>query len=146
MEPEGKHRNSIMKQRILAVFGIVEIVLRCTLTMNDFQGLMMEPEGSDYGAGSLESPSSDPESQSWSKYISGQFQQAQIWCFVSDTRINDAAPRCLRIKMDKWICSTAVPSAMTCSSYVRQIFAFPETIGSAGRSRAVRPSGSAACA
>ncbi|GBP81986.1 hypothetical protein EVAR_65592_1 [Eumeta japonica] len=41
MEPEGKHRNSIMKQRILAVFGLVEIVLRCTLTMNDFQGLMM---------------------------------------------------------------------------------------------------------
>ncbi|GBO99773.1 hypothetical protein EVAR_74194_1 [Eumeta japonica] len=28
MEPEGKHRNSIMKQRILAVFGLVEIVLR----------------------------------------------------------------------------------------------------------------------
>ncbi|GBP51515.1 hypothetical protein EVAR_44491_1 [Eumeta japonica] len=27
MEPEGKHRNSIMKQRILAVFGLVEIVL-----------------------------------------------------------------------------------------------------------------------
>ncbi|GBP69356.1 hypothetical protein EVAR_53433_1 [Eumeta japonica] len=44
MEPEGKHRNSIMKQRILAVFGLVEIVLRCTLTMNDFQGLMMELE------------------------------------------------------------------------------------------------------
>ncbi|GBP95518.1 hypothetical protein EVAR_65886_1 [Eumeta japonica] len=79
MEPEGKHRNSIMKQRILAVFGLVEIVLRCTLTMNDFQGLMMQLEGSDNGAGSLEAPSSDPESQSWSKYISGQFQQAQIW-------------------------------------------------------------------
>ncbi|GBO98509.1 Retrovirus-related Pol polyprotein from type-1 retrotransposable element R1 [Eumeta japonica] len=44
MEPEGKHRNSIMKQRILAVFGLVEIVLRCTLTMNDFQGLMMQLE------------------------------------------------------------------------------------------------------
>ncbi|GBP41666.1 hypothetical protein EVAR_31983_1 [Eumeta japonica] len=42
MEPEGKHRNSIMKQRILAVFGLVEIVLRCTLTMNDFQDLMMQ--------------------------------------------------------------------------------------------------------
>ncbi|GBP04830.1 hypothetical protein EVAR_67347_1 [Eumeta japonica] len=66
MEPEGKHRNSIMKQRILAVFGLVEIVLRCTLTMNDFQGLMMQLEGSDNGAGSLEAPSSDPESQSWS--------------------------------------------------------------------------------
>ncbi|GBP92913.1 hypothetical protein EVAR_57283_1 [Eumeta japonica] len=64
MEPEGKHRNSIMKQRILAVFGLVEIVLRCTLTTNDFQGLMMQPEGSDNGAGSLEAPSSDPESQS----------------------------------------------------------------------------------
>ncbi|GBP49665.1 hypothetical protein EVAR_33298_1 [Eumeta japonica] len=76
MEPEGKHRNSIMKQRILAVFGLVEIVLRCTLTMNDFQGLMMQLEGSDNGAGSLEAPSSDPESQSWSK--SFQFQQAQI--------------------------------------------------------------------
>ncbi|GBO98440.1 START domain-containing protein 10 [Eumeta japonica] len=79
MEPEGKHRNSIMKQRILAVFGLVEIVLRCTLTMNDFQGLMMQLEGSDNGAGSLEAPSSDPESQSWSKSISGPFQQAQIW-------------------------------------------------------------------
>ncbi|GBP30459.1 hypothetical protein EVAR_20912_1 [Eumeta japonica] len=44
MEPEGKHRNSIMKQRILAVFGLVEIVLRCILTMNDFQGLMMQLE------------------------------------------------------------------------------------------------------
>ncbi|GBP51349.1 Actin-binding protein IPP [Eumeta japonica] len=44
MEPEGKHRNSIMKQCILAVFGLVEIVLRCTLTMNDFQGLMMQLE------------------------------------------------------------------------------------------------------
>ncbi|GBP25946.1 hypothetical protein EVAR_84504_1 [Eumeta japonica] len=70
MEPEGKHRNSIMKQRILAVFGLVEIVLRCTLTMNDFQGLMMQLEGSDNGAGSLEAPSSDPESQS-SKSIQG---------------------------------------------------------------------------
>ncbi|GBP45795.1 hypothetical protein EVAR_76103_1 [Eumeta japonica] len=78
MEPEGKHRNSIMKQRILAVFGLVEIVLRCTLTMNDFQGLMMQLEGSDNGAGSLEAPSSDPESQSRSKSISGPFQQAQI--------------------------------------------------------------------
>ncbi|GBP63064.1 hypothetical protein EVAR_87436_1 [Eumeta japonica] len=45
MEPEGKHRNSIMKQRILAVFGLVEIVLRCILTMNDFQDLMMQLEG-----------------------------------------------------------------------------------------------------
>ncbi|GBP61466.1 hypothetical protein EVAR_34701_1 [Eumeta japonica] len=51
METEGsddgarrKHRNSIMKQRILAVFGLVEIVLRCTLTINDFQGLMMQLE------------------------------------------------------------------------------------------------------
>ncbi|GBP56766.1 Mariner Mos1 transposase [Eumeta japonica] len=39
--------------------------------MNDFQGLMMQPEGSNNGAGSLEAPSSDPESQSWAKYISG---------------------------------------------------------------------------
>ncbi|GBP53776.1 hypothetical protein EVAR_84260_1 [Eumeta japonica] len=60
MEPEGKHRNSIMEQRILAVFGLVEIVLRRTLTMNDFQGLIMQLEGSDNGAGSLEAPSSDP--------------------------------------------------------------------------------------
>ncbi|GBP19202.1 hypothetical protein EVAR_11524_1 [Eumeta japonica] len=67
MEPEGKHRNSIMKQRILAVFGLVEIVLRCTLTMNDFQGLMMQLVGSDNGAGSLEAPSSDPENQLWPK-------------------------------------------------------------------------------
>ncbi|GBP47790.1 hypothetical protein EVAR_79638_1, partial [Eumeta japonica] len=79
MEPEGKYRNSLIKQCILAVFGFVEIVLRCTLTMNDFQGLMMQLEGSDNGAGSLEAPSSDPESQSWSKSISGPFQQAQIW-------------------------------------------------------------------
>ncbi|GBP94966.1 hypothetical protein EVAR_27677_1 [Eumeta japonica] len=77
MEPEGKHRNS--KQRILIVFGLVEIVLRCTLTVNDFQGLMLQPEGFNNGTGSLEAPSTDPESQSWSKYISGQFQQAQIW-------------------------------------------------------------------
>ncbi|GBP75887.1 hypothetical protein EVAR_10999_1 [Eumeta japonica] len=42
MEPESKHRNSIMNQRILAVFGLVENV--CTLTMNDFHGLMMQPE------------------------------------------------------------------------------------------------------
>ncbi|GBP63079.1 hypothetical protein EVAR_50035_1 [Eumeta japonica] len=76
MEPEGKHRNSIMKQRILAVFGLVEIVLRCILTMNDFQGLMMQLEGSENGAGSLETPSSDPESQSWSKSIS---VPTQIW-------------------------------------------------------------------
>ncbi|GBP78440.1 hypothetical protein EVAR_52245_1 [Eumeta japonica] len=61
METEGKHRNSMMKQRILAVFGLVEIVLRCILTMNDFQGLMMQLEGSDDGAGSLEAPSSEPE-------------------------------------------------------------------------------------
>ncbi|GBP88143.1 hypothetical protein EVAR_59677_1 [Eumeta japonica] len=91
--------------------------------MSDFQGLMMETEGSDdrarrqtqelhnettylsrvwscrnrlemyfdherfsgcddgarSGVGSLEAPSSDPKSQSWSKYISGQFQLAQIW-------------------------------------------------------------------
>ncbi|GBP62994.1 hypothetical protein EVAR_44047_1 [Eumeta japonica] len=50
MEPEGKHRNSIMKQRILAVFGLVEIVLRCTLTMNDFQDLMMQLEASSFEA------------------------------------------------------------------------------------------------
>ncbi|GBP27689.1 hypothetical protein EVAR_12735_1 [Eumeta japonica] len=78
MEPEGKHRNSIIKQRILAVFGLVEIVLRCTLTMNDFQGLMMQLEGSDNGAGSLEAPSSDPESQSWSNPFR-TIQQVQIW-------------------------------------------------------------------
>ncbi|GBP89512.1 hypothetical protein EVAR_67260_1 [Eumeta japonica] len=45
MESEGKYRNFIMKQCILAVFSLVEIVLRCTLTMNDFQGLMMQLEG-----------------------------------------------------------------------------------------------------
>ncbi|GBP93198.1 hypothetical protein EVAR_24941_1 [Eumeta japonica] len=54
--------------------------------MSDFQGVMMETEGSDSGAGSLEAPSSDPESQSWSKYISGQFQQAQICRNVSRIR------------------------------------------------------------
>ncbi|GBP77081.1 hypothetical protein EVAR_61083_1 [Eumeta japonica] len=75
MEPEG---NSIMNQRVLAVFCLVEIVLRCALTMNEFQGLMMQSKGSDNGAGSLEAPSSNPESQSWSKYISEKFQQAQI--------------------------------------------------------------------
>ncbi|GBP78598.1 hypothetical protein EVAR_65026_1 [Eumeta japonica] len=69
MEPEGKYRKFIMKQRIPAVCGLVEIVLRCTLSINDFQGQMMEPKGSDNGAGSLEAPSSDTESQSWSKYI-----------------------------------------------------------------------------
>ncbi|GBP81462.1 hypothetical protein EVAR_59444_1 [Eumeta japonica] len=64
MEPEGKHRNFKMEQRILAMFGLVEIVLRYTLTMNDFQGVMMQLEGSDNEGGSLEAPSSDPESQS----------------------------------------------------------------------------------
>ncbi|GBP83091.1 hypothetical protein EVAR_84855_1 [Eumeta japonica] len=71
METEGEH--------IQAVFAVVGIVLEWTLTVIGFQGLMMEPEGSDNGAGSLEAPSSDPESQSWSKSISGPFQQAQIW-------------------------------------------------------------------
>ncbi|GBP88076.1 Beta-1,4-N-acetylgalactosaminyltransferase bre-4 [Eumeta japonica] len=93
MEPEGKHRNSIMKQRILAVFGLVEIILRCTLTMNHFQGLMMQLEGSDNGAGSLEAPSSDPESQSWSKSISGPFQQAQIWLGYIFTAALEYYPR-----------------------------------------------------
>ncbi|GBP86408.1 hypothetical protein EVAR_62841_1 [Eumeta japonica] len=64
-QPEGKHRNSIMKQCIMAVFGLVEIILRCTLTMNDFQGLVMQLEGSENEAGSLETPSSDPENHSW---------------------------------------------------------------------------------
>ncbi|GBP91625.1 hypothetical protein EVAR_54536_1 [Eumeta japonica] len=36
--------------------------------MSDFQGLMLETEGSDNRAGSLEGPSTDSESQSWSKY------------------------------------------------------------------------------
>ncbi|GBP88846.1 hypothetical protein EVAR_65839_1 [Eumeta japonica] len=45
MEPEGKHWNSVMKQRILVVFGSIQIVLRCTLTVSDFQDLMMLPEG-----------------------------------------------------------------------------------------------------
>ncbi|GBP14932.1 hypothetical protein EVAR_75504_1 [Eumeta japonica] len=35
-----------MRQRILTVFGLVETFLRRTLTMNDFQGLMIQPEGS----------------------------------------------------------------------------------------------------
>ncbi|GBP19808.1 hypothetical protein EVAR_75100_1 [Eumeta japonica] len=74
MEPEGEHRNSIIKQRILAVFGLVEIVLRCTLTMNDFQGLMMHYEVlSVY----LPVPSSDPGNQSQLKCIPRQFQQPQ---------------------------------------------------------------------
>ncbi|GBP26041.1 hypothetical protein EVAR_20055_1 [Eumeta japonica] len=69
MKPEGKHRNSIMRQRILAVFGLVVIVLRCTLTMSEFQGLLMEQEGSDDGASKLLAPLSDPETQSWAKCI-----------------------------------------------------------------------------
>ncbi|GBP17140.1 hypothetical protein EVAR_17266_1 [Eumeta japonica] len=69
---------SIIEQRIRAVFAVVGIVLECTLTVIGFQGLMMEPEGSDNGDGNLEAPSSDPESQLWSKYISRQFQQTQI--------------------------------------------------------------------
>ncbi|GBP75940.1 hypothetical protein EVAR_98832_1 [Eumeta japonica] len=73
MEPEGKHRNSIMKQRIpsrvwscrnrlemyfdherfsgsddgagsLAEFGLVDILVEYTLTMIDFQGLIAELE------------------------------------------------------------------------------------------------------
>ncbi|GBP37431.1 hypothetical protein EVAR_16336_1 [Eumeta japonica] len=64
MEPEDKHRNYVMKKRILAVFGLVEIALRCTLTTNNFHSLMMQPEGSGNGAESLEAPSSDLERQS----------------------------------------------------------------------------------
>ncbi|GBP72924.1 hypothetical protein EVAR_41140_1 [Eumeta japonica] len=44
MEPESKHRNSMIYQCILAVFDLVENVLRCTLTMSGFHGLMMKPE------------------------------------------------------------------------------------------------------
>ncbi|GBP21662.1 hypothetical protein EVAR_16208_1 [Eumeta japonica] len=44
IEPEGKHKNSIMKQCILAVFGLVEIALRCSLTMIGFQGLITKLE------------------------------------------------------------------------------------------------------
>ncbi|GBO99425.1 hypothetical protein EVAR_99769_1 [Eumeta japonica] len=58
-----------MKQHNLAMFGLVDILVEYTLTMIGFQGLITE----------LEAPSSDPESQSWSKSISGPFQQAQIW-------------------------------------------------------------------
>ncbi|GBP93732.1 hypothetical protein EVAR_84683_1 [Eumeta japonica] len=49
-----------MKQRNLAMFGLVDILVEYTLTMIGFQGLITE----------LEVPSSDPESQSWSKSIS----------------------------------------------------------------------------
>ncbi|GBP12327.1 hypothetical protein EVAR_70671_1 [Eumeta japonica] len=58
MEPEGKHRNFIMNQRILAVLGLVEIVFRCTLTTNNFQGLINQPEGSRGGSESQGRPSS----------------------------------------------------------------------------------------
>ncbi|GBP59681.1 hypothetical protein EVAR_39838_1 [Eumeta japonica] len=47
--------------------------------MSDFQGLMMEPEGSDDGASKLPAPLSDPESQSWSKCIPREYQQVQTW-------------------------------------------------------------------
>ncbi|GBP81711.1 hypothetical protein EVAR_59840_1 [Eumeta japonica] len=36
---------------------------------------------SDNRAGSLEAPSLDPEIESWSKYISGQFQQTQMFLY-----------------------------------------------------------------
>ncbi|GBP61425.1 hypothetical protein EVAR_50792_1 [Eumeta japonica] len=50
------------------MFGLVEILLRCTLTMNNFQDLMMQTEGyvvllwsaSTY----LPAPSSNPENDS----------------------------------------------------------------------------------
>ncbi|GBP08051.1 hypothetical protein EVAR_100298_1 [Eumeta japonica] len=53
--------------------------------MSDFQGLMMEPEGSDDGASKLPAPLSDPESQSWSKCIPREYQQVQtrLGCVVS---------------------------------------------------------------
>ncbi|GBP51503.1 hypothetical protein EVAR_44478_1 [Eumeta japonica] len=79
MELEGKHYYSIIEQPIRAVFAVVGIVLECNLTVIDFQGLTMEMEGSDNGAESLEALSLDPESQSWTKYISEQFQPAEIW-------------------------------------------------------------------
>ncbi|GBP57128.1 hypothetical protein EVAR_33371_1 [Eumeta japonica] len=44
MEPKGRHRNSITEEYILVVFKLVRVVLKCTLTMNEFQGLMLEPE------------------------------------------------------------------------------------------------------
>ncbi|GBP89668.1 hypothetical protein EVAR_67000_1 [Eumeta japonica] len=47
--------------------------------MSDFQGLMMEPEGSDDGASKLPAPLSDPESQSWSKMYPREYQQVQTW-------------------------------------------------------------------
>ncbi|GBP50114.1 hypothetical protein EVAR_17375_1 [Eumeta japonica] len=53
MAPEGRHRNFITEKHIPVVFELVRIVLRCSLTMNDFQGLIVEPEGSDDGARQL---------------------------------------------------------------------------------------------
>ncbi|GBP55913.1 hypothetical protein EVAR_43705_1 [Eumeta japonica] len=44
IEPEGRHRSSITEYHILVVFELVTVVLRCILTMSDFQGLMIEPE------------------------------------------------------------------------------------------------------
>ncbi|GBP24790.1 hypothetical protein EVAR_79637_1 [Eumeta japonica] len=70
MEPEGRrvlHNETTQP----AMFGLVDILVEYTLTMIGFQGLITELK--------FEAPSSDPESQSWSKYISGPFQQAQIW-------------------------------------------------------------------
>ncbi|GBP17919.1 L-asparaginase [Eumeta japonica] len=44
MEPEGRRYYSTMKQRSLAVFGLVDIVVEYTLTMIGFQGLITELE------------------------------------------------------------------------------------------------------
>ncbi|GBP23844.1 hypothetical protein EVAR_86221_1 [Eumeta japonica] len=44
MEPEGRRWYSIIKQRSLAMFGLVHILVECTLTMIGFQGLITELE------------------------------------------------------------------------------------------------------
>ncbi|GBP18874.1 hypothetical protein EVAR_20405_1 [Eumeta japonica] len=51
--------------------------------MSDFQGLMMEPEGSDDEASKLPALLSDPESQSWSKCFPREYQQVQTWLALS---------------------------------------------------------------
>ncbi|GBP15020.1 hypothetical protein EVAR_6663_1 [Eumeta japonica] len=44
MKADGWDWNSLTEQDILAGFGLIGIVLRCTLTMSDFRGVMIEPE------------------------------------------------------------------------------------------------------
>ncbi|GBP28326.1 hypothetical protein EVAR_11788_1 [Eumeta japonica] len=67
MEPEGRQRNSIMEQHILAVFGLVEIVLKCTLLVIVFLGLMIQPKADAIGGRIRVAGASDDAATAYSR-------------------------------------------------------------------------------